>query len=316
MPPFRGERAMSGEIILYDELARQDAMNAIEKLGQKFAASGMFGITKPAQGEVMAMTCLTERMSPLRFSQIFHIVEGRVSMRADAMLAKYQEIGGKVIWLESTDKIARARWLYAGNDIEIKFTIEDAHRAELCGPNGVKKHGQTKNGNWQKTPDAMLRARCVSKAIRMLAPQVNSGIYTPEEVADFDDAPQSSAPAAAGRKPFPKKEAELKDADARVVDDAPPAEVPPAKPQAANPSADAALAKPPDEQVAEAAVAELSLHEDVVNAYLVHLKYITPGQTFRDLKDLMRVRAFSAPAKLIAQAKLHAAAAEDGKESA
>ena len=31
----------------------------------------------------------------------------------------------------------------------------------------------------------MLRARCISKAVRMLAPEVVAGIYTPEETEEF-----------------------------------------------------------------------------------------------------------------------------------
>lgn len=31
----------------------------------------------------------------------------------------------------------------------------------------------------------MLRARCISKAVRMLAPEVVAGVYTPEETEDF-----------------------------------------------------------------------------------------------------------------------------------
>ena len=34
----------------------------------------------------------------------------------------------------------------------------------------------------------MLRARCISKAVRMLAPEVVAGIYTPEETEDFQPA--------------------------------------------------------------------------------------------------------------------------------
>ena len=34
----------------------------------------------------------------------------------------------------------------------------------------------------------MLRARCISKAVRMLAPEVVAGIYTPEETEEFTPA--------------------------------------------------------------------------------------------------------------------------------
>jgi len=42
----------------------------------------------------------------------------------------------------------------------------------------------------------MLRARLISKAVRMLAPEVNSGAYTPEEVSDFTGAANTATPQA------------------------------------------------------------------------------------------------------------------------
>lgn len=286
---------MSGDVVLYDELARQDAMMAIEKLGQKFAASGLFGVTKPEQGEVMAMTCLAERMTPVRFSQTYHVVLGKLSMRSDAMLAKYMEIGGKVVWIESSNTAARARWIFNGNDIEIGFTIEDAKKAELAGKD-----------TWKKYPDAMLRARCISKAIRMVAPMVNSGIYTPEEVGDFDDAPKQPM-----RKLFPKKDREPVEADARVIDDGPPSEHPVSADASGSVTDDG---KDDNRDATAVAFANFSLHEDAVNAYLVHLKGISDGQTFRDLAGEWKKRAIGSPSKLIGQAKNFAAKSETKEE--
>ena len=267
-------------LMLYEELAKQDAMSAIVKLGEVFARSGMFGITKPEQGHVMAMTCIIENMTPVEFFRRYHVIEGKLAMKADAMLARFQELGGRVSWLEFGKKACRARWSYCGNDIIVDFTIADAAQAGLCGPDGTRKPGQDKDGNWQKYPDAMLRARCVSKAIRMLAPQVNAGMYTPEEEEDNDRQRVG---------PLPPRQAppeEPKEVGAMVIGDAPAPTVPESS-----------------DNNAEAVEAILSANEESVNAYFVDTKWISQGQTWRDLKDDHRRRVYAKPEAVVANAK-------------
>jgi hypothetical protein len=164
------------DLQLYDHLASQNAMVAIEKLGGMFAKSGLLGVQTEAQGAVLAMTCIAERISPLEFARTYHIIEGKPSMRADAMQSRFCQAGGRVKWIRYDDTEARAVFSYDGNDCEMSFSIEDAKRAGLVRP----------NSGWTKHPDAMLRARLVSKAVRMLCPSVNAGVYTPEEVQDFE----------------------------------------------------------------------------------------------------------------------------------
>jgi hypothetical protein len=101
-------------------------------------------------------------------------------MRSDAMLAGYRARGGKILWKQFDSRAAIALWTYDGNACEISFTTEDAKMAGLL----PAKPGS----GWAKDPSAMLRARCISKAVRMLAPEVVAGIYTPEETEEFTPA--------------------------------------------------------------------------------------------------------------------------------
>jgi hypothetical protein len=105
-------------------------------------------------------------------------------MRSDAMLAGYRTRGGKVIWKQFDSTAAIGVWKFDGNECEIGFTTEDAKIAGLL----PAKAGS----GWQKDPAAMLRARCISKAIRMLAPEVVAGVYATEEAADFATSPTPS----------------------------------------------------------------------------------------------------------------------------
>jgi len=153
------------------------SLEAVKELGSWIARSGVFNCQKDEQGNMIALECLATRKTPFDFKREFHLVNGSLTMRSDAMLAGYRTRGGKVIWKQFDSTAAIGIWKYDGNECEIGFTTEDAKIAGLL----PAKPGS----GWAKDPSAMLRARCISKAIRMLAPEVVAGVYTPEEAADF-----------------------------------------------------------------------------------------------------------------------------------
>lgn len=155
-----------------------DPIQAAEKLGEWICKSGLFGVDRPDQGTILGLQCIVEKLPPLELAKRYHFIQGKLSLRADAMLALYRERGGKVIWIENSDKAAKARWVYDGNDIEISYTIEDAKAAGLI----PAKPGS----GWAKFPGAMLVARLTSKAVRLLCPEAVTGVYTPEEVSEFN----------------------------------------------------------------------------------------------------------------------------------
>jgi hypothetical protein len=153
------------------------SLEAVKELGSWIARSGVFNCQKDEQGNMIALECLATRKTPFDFKREFHLVNGSLTMRSDAMLAGYRTRGGKVIWKQFDSTAAIGIWKYDGNECEIGFTTEDAKIAGLL----PAKPGS----GWAKDPSAMLRARCISKAIRMLAPEVVAGLYSPEEAADF-----------------------------------------------------------------------------------------------------------------------------------
>lgn len=155
------------------------SLEAVKELGSWIARSGVFNCQKDEQGNMIALECLATRKTPFDFKREFHLVNGSLTMRSDAMLAGYRTRGGKVIWKQFDSTAAIGVWKYDGNECEIGFTTEDAKIAGLL----PAKPGS----GWQKDPAAMLRARCISKAIRMLAPEVVAGLYSPEEAADFSN---------------------------------------------------------------------------------------------------------------------------------
>ena len=175
-----------------NEMVKSNAQSAIApianmseflSLAQEFEKSGMFGCTQPGQGAVLLSTCMTDRISPIEFIRTYHLIEGRPSMRADAMLAKFTQQGGKYKILSFTEDKAEAVFLFGDNEITMSMTMKEAEAAGLTH----SKAGKIKD-NWKSFPRQMLWARVVSSAIRLVAPQIVAGVYTPEEVQDFDKA--------------------------------------------------------------------------------------------------------------------------------
>ena len=131
------------------------------------------------------------------------------------MTAEFRRRGGKVRWLQLGDSgTAEAEFEFEGQTLRMAFTLDDARKLLGKGKDG-KDRIDKPGGNWEKDPGAMLRARLTSKAIRILAPEIVAGVYTPEEVQDFADdvAPK---PAAARKAVADKRQAEVAEAVAAV----------------------------------------------------------------------------------------------------
>ena len=150
----------------------------IEKMAGAIAKSGLFGIKTPDQAMALMLIAQAEGLHPAIAARDYHVIQGRPSLKADAMLARFQTAGGKVRWTEYTE--SRVAGLFShpqGGEVEVSWTIDQA-----------KKLGFLSKDNWKNYPRAMLRARCISEGIRTVFPGVVVGVYTPEEVEDMEPA--------------------------------------------------------------------------------------------------------------------------------
>lgn len=182
-------RDREGATELYRALQNStETMGALNELAKMFTQSQIMGVKTPGDGIVLAMTCMAERITPMEFIQTYHIIHGRPSMRADAMLAKFRSAGGKVRWLNVGDdgKESRAVFAYGGDEMELAFTVAEAEK--LIG----KKRLDDPDGNWFKSRGPMLRARLTSKALRIISPELVSGTYLPEEIEESLPATESA----------------------------------------------------------------------------------------------------------------------------
>jgi hypothetical protein len=261
-----------------------DPLAAIKTLGEAFKTSPMLGLTTPGDGVVLAMTCMADGITPLDFIRKYHIIEGRPSMRADAMTAEFRRRGGKVRWLQLGDKgVAEAEFEFEGQTLRASFSLDDARKLLGKGKDGKDRIDKA-GGNWEKDPGAMLRARLTSKIIRIMAPEIVAGVYTPEEVADFADDLQVK-PAAARKAVADKRQAEVAEAVAAVS----PAQVATAEPvievefEAAPQPAPAPVEAPPISEVPNAIddPEALATNEDFRTLLAVASKLQSPNDSSR-----------------------------------
>ena len=178
---------MSSELIKRDALDNiQDPVSFIIGLGNAFALSSMFGVKTKEQGQVLAMHCLMTKSSPLEIMQTFHLVDGsKLSMRADAILARFNARGGKHQVLQRDPSCASVKLIKDG--VETTFTLkwDDCKNEPFAkGKDGLPSF----NYSTPLKRMQMLWARVTSDAVRATDPGAVCGMYTPEELQDDPDA--------------------------------------------------------------------------------------------------------------------------------
>ena len=154
----------------------------IESMGIVAAKSKLFGFKTPEEAMSIMLLCQAENMHPAVAMRDYHLIQGRPALKADAMLARFQQAGGTVNWKVYTNEEVTGVFSHpAGGSLEVSWTMAQA-----------KSIGIANKDNWKNYPRAMLRARCLSEGIRSVYPGCVVGVYTPEEVQDFE--PKHSKP--------------------------------------------------------------------------------------------------------------------------
>ena len=152
-----------------------------EKLALAIAKSNLFGMKTPEQALVLMSLCEAEGMHPVIAVRDYHIIQGRPALKSDALLARFQQAGGRVEWKAYTDSEVTGIFSHPqGGTVTVSWTMAQAKAANL-----------TSKDVWKQYPRAMLRARVISEAIRTVYPGVSVGVYTVEEVQDFDSKPET-----------------------------------------------------------------------------------------------------------------------------
>jgi hypothetical protein len=156
-------------------------VNDIQTMAVAVVKSQLFGMKTVEQATALMLIAQAEGYHPALAARDYHIIQGRPTLKAETMMARFQQQGGKVDWKTLTDEEVTATFSHpSGGSATITWTFDQAKRAGLTGKD-----------NWKNYPRAMLRARVVSEGIRTVFPGVVLGVYTPEEVQDIPPTPKS-----------------------------------------------------------------------------------------------------------------------------
>jgi hypothetical protein len=236
------------------------ALGDMQVMANAIVKSGLFGMKTPEQALALMIVATAEGRHPGSVASDYHIIQGRASLKADSMLARFQQSGGRVEWHDHTNEKVSATFTHpAGGSLRIDWDMARAKAAGLGGKD-----------NWKSYPRQMLRARVISEGVRATFPAVLNGMYTPEEVGEFE-APRPVRSVAAKVEQVVEVKAEP------VVE---PVAVPATEVEAEVVSID--TSEPDWAITLEKRIFE---HEAKVNTFLVAKGQITDGQTFRDISD-------------------------------
>jgi hypothetical protein len=84
------------------------------------------------QAFALMLIAQAEGMHPAIAARDYHIIQGRPSLKADAMLARFQQAGGKVEWNEYTDERVVGTFTHPkGGSVSVEWTIEMGRNANL-----------------------------------------------------------------------------------------------------------------------------------------------------------------------------------------
>lgn len=192
--------------------------NDMRSLAESATKSGMFGIKNVDQALCLFALCQAEGLNPIAALRRYHIIDGKPSMRADAMLAEFAANGGSVMWHQRHDAECAATFFvtkpdekacerakdryaamfkgdtktvselaYPGEETIIR-TIEDARAKRVCMAWDAEKKEWRMKHVWQANPRQMLTARVITEGVRLVAPGIITGIYAPEELEDAREA--------------------------------------------------------------------------------------------------------------------------------
>lgn len=154
----------------------------LERMAIVVAKSGLYAAKSMESVLTVMLLAQSEGVHPMTAMQDWHIMNIKgttvVSMKAEAMLSRFEEAGGRVKWHKLADDGAAATFSHAsGGEVTIDWDVNRATKAGLIGKD-----------MWKAYPRAMFRSRVVSEGIRTVLPRVLRGRRTPEENAHMEDA--------------------------------------------------------------------------------------------------------------------------------
>lgn len=176
-------------------------MDEMTKMAGALVKSKLFGFETIEQAMSIMLIAQAEGRSPALAARDYHVIKGRPALKADAMLARFQQEGGVVEWDEYTETKVTGRFSHPKScpkPVGVSWSIEMA-----------KRIGLATRDNWRNYPRAMLRARVISEGVRTAYPGIAVGLYSVEEVTDMQKEKDITPTAGAGDYLTPTRREEI-----------------------------------------------------------------------------------------------------------
>ena len=249
------------------EIISNEQVSSLERIAAIIAKSGMGGFKTPEQATVALLLALAEGIPLGRVIHEYHVINGRLSLRSECMLARFQKAGGTIQYIDRGPACVTVCASHPkGGSLTVSWTMARAREA-----------GLTSNPTWQKHPTAMLAARATAEAVRAVYPACLSGIIAEEEAEEVG-ANEAQLPALNPRR---TRGNGSNGADIRLT---------PARPVAASEPEPVTLTVVPEAPAPRPPEADLGhpldetlggLNQDKLTAFLLKTGIIAEGQTYK-----------------------------------
>lgn len=170
----------------------------IVQMAELVANSRMFpGIVTPQAAAALMLLCQSEGLHPMQALRRYHVIEGRPSMKADAMQAEFMRHGGSIRWVQTDGDVCEAVFshpTHAPAGYTVRVTLDELYQSGVATAWNKEDGRMDLKKMYRQFPAQMLRARVISQGVRMVLPGVVAGIYTPEEVRDGIESDRSDSP--------------------------------------------------------------------------------------------------------------------------
>ena len=167
-----------------------NSITDLQAIAASVAQSKLFGVKTEHEAMALMLIAQAEGVHPAVAIQEFDIIEGKPARKTTALLARFQDMGGRVDWKVHTDNEVTGVFEYKGQKLEVQWTMQRA--AGISYYNGKKQAMESlvNKFNWRNYPRAMLRARCIAEGIRAICPRAIGGLMVVEEAQDAIEPPQ------------------------------------------------------------------------------------------------------------------------------
>ncbi|MEI6872609.1 MAG: hypothetical protein WCL08_10035 [Verrucomicrobiota bacterium] len=149
--------------------------DVLDKAASWAVDAGFGGFKNEAQAKTVMLLALSQGEHIGRAIHEYHVINGKLVLKSESMLARFQTAGGSIKYLQYADDAVTVEATHPkGGTLAVTWDLAQAKRAGLLG-----------NQVWAKHPRAMLKARAVTEAIRALYPACLTGALTTEELLEI-----------------------------------------------------------------------------------------------------------------------------------